>query len=152
MALPAHCAWHSMRRALPRIPVGGSDQICRLQAGTIPTDGPVPVVPERGIVVVAACAVGVPAMRSWGTVGSVEGGLVTAARSRVVPVLGSRAVVGSHVGMLGPGGSAEVATGLAVLGLSVEVTTAAGCSITAANTQRPGSQVTSLQPLCFSTP
>lgn len=126
-----------MRRALPRVPVGGSDQICRLQAGIVPADGTVPAVPEPGrVVVVATRAVGLPAMRSWGTEGFVEGGLVTAATSRVVPMLGSCAVVGSPVGTLGPGGSVVVATGLAVLELSVEVTSVSGCFITAANTQQ----------------
>lgn len=136
MAFPVHSAWHSMRRALPRVPVGGSDQICRLQAGIVPADGTVPAAAEPGRVVAATRAVGLRAMRSWGTEGFVEVGLVTAARSRVVPVLGSCVVVGSPAGTLGPGGSVVVATGLAVLGLSVEVTSVSGCFVTAANTQQ----------------
>lgn len=143
-----------MRRALPRVPLGGSDQIRRLQAGTIPTDSPGPfsageepqlvlsavvpsaaagglVVPEPGNVAVAGRAVGLPVTRSQGAGCSVEGGLVAADVSSVVSVSGShgvvvRAVVGSCVWTLGSGGSAVVVTGPAVLRLPVVATTVWG--------------------------
>lgn len=172
VAFPAHHAWHSMLRALPRVPLGGSDQIRRLQAGTVPTDSPVPfsageepqlvlsaavpcasagglVVPEPGNVAVAGRAIGLPVTRSQGAERCVEGGSVAAAVSSMVSVSGShgvvvRAVVGSCVWTLGSGGSAVVVEGPAVLrlpvvaatvwGLPMEVATATGCSVTAANT------------------
>lgn len=174
VAFPVHRAWHSMRRALPRVPLGGSDQICSVQAGTVPTDGPVPfsvegdpqlmpstavpcasagglMVVEPGSVVVAGHAVGLPATRSWGAGPSVEGGSVAAAGSRMVSASGSRgvvarAVVGSCVGTLGSGGSAVVVTGPAVLGVLVIVTTVQGLAAEVA--MATGCSVTAVNTVC----
>lgn len=105
---------------------------------------------ELGTVAVAGRAEGLPTTGARGVECSSGGGSVAAACSEVV--LGScdtvvRAEVGSRVGSPGSGDSAVVGTGLVVLrlpivvvvvrGLSVEVTTAAGCSATAANTEGP---------------
>lgn len=143
-----------MRRALPRVPLGGSDQICRLQVGVVTWEsGLLPfiaapwvaaglTVPMLGAVVLSRCSDAVPTAGSWWCSGRV--GLDAVTHSVGVSGLcdtAFRAVLGScgsgdgTVMAAGPVMLWIAVVGTVVWGLSVDVATAVGCSVTAVKTE-----------------